>query len=302
VQLLLPLRTAKDGAMAHEGGVICGIHSRAQIDADATIGPFCLIGPEVRIGPGTRLDGHVTVVGRVSIGRHNHLHSGVVIGNLTGRGGSAVIGDHNVLREAVTVRLGGPRAGGATTIGHQNYLMASTVIGGGCRLEDQIIMANASRLGSRVVVGRHAFLSGGVLVEPRVTIGAYAFISILSRVRRDAPPFMMIEGKPPRPRCVNTVGLKRNGLSSHDIGALVKAHRLLFRLRLDLPQAYEILQQHGMMTEPVGELFDFVQAHRARAQRRADEKAMLRSIGVFAGTRTFFATDSPPASAGATPA
>jgi UDP-N-acetylglucosamine acyltransferase len=254
--------------MANGCELAAGVDSRAQIDAEATIGPYCVIGPEVQIGCGTRLEDHVTIVGRVTIGRHNHLHSGVLIGNLTGRGGSAVIGDHNVLREAVTVRLNGPQ-GPPTTIGHHNYLMAATHVGRGCRLGDQIIMANAARLGALVVVGRHAFLSGGVLVEPRVTIGAYAFISILSRVRRDAPPFMMIEGKPPRPRCVNLVGLKRHGFSAQDIRALAKAHRLIYRDRVDLPQAYEILTQAGMMIEPVGELFDFVQAQRAGTRGRA---------------------------------
>ncbi|HUY32278.1 MAG TPA: acyl-ACP--UDP-N-acetylglucosamine O-acyltransferase [Pirellulales bacterium] len=246
-----------------------GVDSRARIDPEATIGPYCVIGPDVHIGRGTRLEGHVTVVGRVTIGEHNHIHSGVLIGSLSRRAGSAVIGDHNVLREAVTVRLNGAKQGGPTTIGDHNFLMACTHIGRGCRLEDHIIMANAARLAAEVRVGRHAFLSGGVLVEPRVSIGRHAFISLLSRIRRDAPPFMMIEGKPPRPRCVNLVGLKRQGFSGEAIRALTKAHRLIYRDRLDLSRAFEVLQQAGLMLEPVGDLFDFVQAQRAGARGRA---------------------------------
>jgi UDP-N-acetylglucosamine acyltransferase len=141
--------------------------------------------------------------------------------------------------------------------------MACTQVGRGCLLDDEIIMANAARLAAGVRVSKNAFLSGGVLVERRVTIGRSAFISIMSRIRRDVPPFMIIEGKPPRPRCVNVVGLQRHGVDAEVIRALTKAYRLIYRSGLDLSQAYEILQRAGLMLEPVGELFDFVQAHQA---------------------------------------
>jgi UDP-N-acetylglucosamine acyltransferase len=239
------------------------VDPRATIDPQATIGPYCVVGHQVRIGAGTRLDNHVTVVGRVTIGENNHIHSGVLIGNLARRGGSAVIGNHNVVREGVTIRLNRRAGDAATTIGDSNYLMACVQIGRGCRLANHVVMANAARLGARVAVADHAFLSGGVLVEGRVSIGREAFISILSHVRRDVPPFMMIEGKPPRPRCVNVVGLQRHGFSPDAIRALIKAHRLVYRERLDLPQAFEALQKAGLMHEAVGELFDFIQARQA---------------------------------------
>ena len=56
------------------------IHPRAEIDADVEIGPFSVIGPDVRIGYGTRLENNVTIMGRVTIGRHNHIYPGVVLG------------------------------------------------------------------------------------------------------------------------------------------------------------------------------------------------------------------------------
>ncbi len=49
------------------------IDSRAQIDEDVEIGPFCVIGPHVRIGRGTRLENSVTLMGRVVIGQFNLL-------------------------------------------------------------------------------------------------------------------------------------------------------------------------------------------------------------------------------------
>ena len=75
------------------------IDPRAEIDDDVEIGPFCVIGPHARIGRGTRLENSVTLMGRVTIGQHNHLFPGVVIGfmviMLAGRQG--LIGDITLL-------------------------------------------------------------------------------------------------------------------------------------------------------------------------------------------------------------
>ena len=65
-------------------------------------------GPQVPIGRGTRLENSVTLMGRVTIGEHNHLYPGVVIGaepqdvSYGGSDTQVVIGDHNIIRECVT--------------------------------------------------------------------------------------------------------------------------------------------------------------------------------------------------------
>ena len=56
------------------------VHPQAEIDDDVEIGPFCVVGPAVRIGRGTRLVGNVTVLGDTTIGCHNVIHPGTVIG------------------------------------------------------------------------------------------------------------------------------------------------------------------------------------------------------------------------------
>jgi UDP-N-acetylglucosamine acyltransferase len=250
---------------------VVGIDPRAQIDAGATIGPYCCIGPHVRIGAGTVLESHVTLKGKVTLGRHNRLHSGVVMGRRSRHAGAIVVGCHNVFRECVTVQAEGPNQARPTSIGDHNYLMACTQVGGGCRLEDHILIANASKIGPQTHIQCHAFLSGGVVVRARVSIGQHAFVSILCRVRQDVPPFMIVEGIPPRPRCVNLVGLNRRGFSSDAIRALVKAHRLVYREKSDLPRAFEVLQQSGLPLESVGVLFDFIQAQRGGSHGRALE-------------------------------
>ena len=95
-----------------------------------------------------------------------------------------------------------------------------------CRLGSYIIIANASLLGGHVRMHDHASLSGGVAVHHYATIGSYSFTAGISRVLHDVPPYMLCEGQPARPRCINVVALKRNEFEPEIINCLAEAHRL----------------------------------------------------------------------------
>ncbi|MGE0756030.1 MAG: acyl-ACP--UDP-N-acetylglucosamine O-acyltransferase [Pirellulaceae bacterium] len=253
----------------------------AEIDVDVEVGPFCVVGPECRIGRGTQLLSQVTLMGRVTLGQHNRLYPGVVVGgepqDLTYRGEptEVVIGDYNVLRESVTVNRGTMKEEGLTSIGDHCYLMACCHVAHDCRLGDRIVMANATLLGGHVHVHDDATFSGGVAVHHFATIGSFSFISGLSRVLHDVPPFMLVEGSPARPRCVNVVALKRNEFPDDTIKALSEAHRLLYRAKVGLDHAREILRGNGMLVPTVNHLLSFIQIQhegrhgRGRERRRA---------------------------------
>jgi UDP-N-acetylglucosamine acyltransferase len=257
------------------------IDSRAEIDDDVEIGPFCVVGPEVRIGRGTRLENNVTLMGRVTIGEQNHFFPGVVIGghpqDVSYRGSDTrvIIGDHNVFRESVTVNRATEKEEGVTTIGSHNFLMAGSHVAHDCRLGNYIIIANATLLGGHVRMHDHASLSGGVAVHHYATIGSYSFVAGISRVLHDVPPYMLCEGHPARPRCINVVALKRNEFSTETIHCLAEAHRLIYRAKVGLDHAREILRSNDQMVPHVNALLSFIQEQqegkhgRARERRRA---------------------------------
>jgi UDP-N-acetylglucosamine acyltransferase len=257
------------------------IDPRAEIDDDVEIGPFCVIGPDARIGRGTKLENNVTLMGRVSIGEHNHLFPGVVIGghpqDVSYRGSDTrvIIGDHNVLRESVTVNRATEKEDGVTIVGNHNFLMAGSHVAHDCRLGDHIIIANATLLGGHVRMHDHASLSGGVAVHHYATIGSYSFVAGISRVLHDVPPYMLCEGHPARPRCINVVALKRNDFSTETIHCLAEAHRLIYRAKVGLDHAREILRSNDQMVPHVNALLSFIQDQqegnhgRARERRRA---------------------------------
>jgi UDP-N-acetylglucosamine acyltransferase len=257
------------------------IDPHAEIGDDVVIGPFCVIGPNVRIGNGTRLENGVTLMGSVTLGENNHLFPGVVIGaqpqDVSYRGSETrvEIGDSNVFREGVTVNRATEKEQGVTRIGNRNFLMACSHVAHDCKLGDHIIMANGTLLGGHVHVYDHATLSGGIGVHHFTTIGRYSFVGGCSRVIHDVPPFMLCEGHPARPRCVNVVALKRNDFSTDAIHCLSEAHRLLYRAKVGLDHAREILRSNDKLVPPVNELLNFIQTQqegkhgRSRERRRA---------------------------------
>ena len=257
------------------------IDPRAEIDDDVEIGPFCVVGPHVRIGRGTQLENNVTLIGDVTIGEFNHVYPGAVIGaepqdvSYQGSPTKVQIGDYNTIREGVTINRATEKEKGVTSIGCHNYLMASCHVAHDCNLGDHIIIANSSLLGGHVCIEDYASLSGCVCVHHFATIGSSAFIGGLSRVIHDVPPFMLADGQPTRPRCINVVALKRNDFPSDVIAALAESHRLIYRAKVGLDHAREILRGNQQLVPQVNRLLAFVQTQqegkhgRARERRRA---------------------------------
>jgi len=257
------------------------IDPRAEIDEGVEIGPYSTIGPHVRIKSGTRLMNCVTLMGNVTIGRDNVIYPNVVIGgepqdvSYAGSDTQVIIGDGNTIREGVTINRGSEKEDGITRIGDRNFLMACSHVAHDCKLGNHIIMANGSLLGGHVHVEDYASVSGAVGVHHYTTIGSFSFIGGLSRVLHDVPPFMLCEGAPARPRCINIVALKRHEFSSHVIDALAEAHRLIYRAKVGLDAAREILRGNGQLVPQVNQLLAFVEGQqegrhgRSREVRRA---------------------------------
>ena len=257
------------------------IDSLAEIDEDVEIGPFCVIGPGARIRSGSRLLNHVTIMGNVTIGHDNVIYPNVVIGgepqdvSYAGSDTQVIIGDGNIIREGVTINRGSEKEDGITRLGDKNFLMACCHVAHDCKLGDHIIIANGTLLGGHVHVDDYASLSGAVAVHHFTTIGSYSFVGGLSRVVPAVPPFMLCEGAPARPRCINIVALKRHEFTTHVIDCLAEAHRLIYRAKVGVDPAREILRGNGQLMPQVNQLLAFVEGQqdgrhgRSREVRRA---------------------------------
>jgi len=257
------------------------VDPRAELDDDVHIGPFCVVGPNVRLGRGTHLINSVTIMGRVTIGQHNRVFAGAVIGgdpqDISYRGSDTevVIGDENVIREGVTINRATEKEDGVTALGSNSFIMAGCHIAHDCRVGSRVIMANATLLGGHVHVADDATISGGVAVHHFSSIGSYSFIGGLSRVLHDVPPYMLADGNPSRPLCVNMVALKRHDFSKDTIRALTEAHRLIYRAKVGIEHARELLRADGMLVPEVVHLFGFLQhQHEGKNGRGRDRRRL----------------------------
>jgi UDP-N-acetylglucosamine acyltransferase len=254
------------------------VDPRAEVADDVEIGPYCVIGPDVRIGRGTRLLGHVFITGVTTIGEFNTISPFAVIGgdpqdvSYRGTRTRVEIGDHNIIREGVTINRGTEKEDGLTRIGSHNFLMANSHVAHDCKLGDWVTIANNSMLGGHTHVESCASISGGVAIHHYVTIGAYCFIGGQSRIYHDVPRYMLVDGNPSKVRCINIVGLKRRNISKEGIDALHEAHRLIYRAKMGVQHAAEILAAHGHLTAEVQGLLDFIQAQQAGKHGRARER------------------------------
>lgn len=254
------------------------IHPQAEIGDDVDIGPFCTVGPNVKIGRGTQLHSGVTLMGHVELGEGNRIYPGVVIGgepqdvSYGGTDTKVQIGDNNVIRESVTINRASEKEEGVTRIGDNNFFMACSHVAHDCQIGNHVIITNSALLGGHVHVHDHAILSGNSAVHHYATIGSYAFVGGLSAVRCDVPPYVLVEGHPARPRCINIVALRRNDFDQDEIEALSEAYRLLYRAKVGLENAREILNGKGGLNFHVNRLLDFVERQQSGAHGRGRER------------------------------
>ncbi len=260
------------------------VDPRAQLGKNVRIGHFCVIGPDAEIGDGTLVEDHVIISGVTSIGEDNHFFPGSVIGahpqdtSYADTPTKVVIGDGNVFREHCTVNRATEKEDGVTRVGDNNYFMAGTHIAHDCVVGDRIVIANNGMLGGHVRVGNDVTLAGGVGVSHFATIGQLSFVSAMSRVLHDVPPFMIVDGQPTKPRAVNVIGLKRHDYSEDDVRVLIDAFKLLYRSRVGVETARNEMFNRGPIRPVLSHLFECLDhscggAHGRGQDRRGKKKA-----------------------------
>lgn len=256
---------------------LADVSPNAEIGDDCEIGPFCVIGPKAKIGRGTKLLNSVSVLGNVTIGRDNKIFPGAVIGgepqdlSYKGSDTKVIIGDRNIIRENVTINRASEKEDGVTRVGSDGFFMGCCHIAHDCIISDNVIIGQGSMLGGHVHVHHHAIISGCVAVVHYVSVGSYVFIGGSSRCLQDVTPFMLTDGNPARPRCVNLVGLKRNNISRETTAALTETYKLLYRSRVGLENTREILRNKGMISDEIEYCLGFVETSQQGRHGRGRE-------------------------------
>ena len=171
-----------------------------------------------------------------------------------------IIGDNNVIREFVTINRATTHGGGKTVLGNGNFLMAYSHVAHDCLLGDHVIMSNAATLAGHIEIEDGAIIGGLVGVHQFVRIGAYSFISGLSGVPQDIPPYMLAAGSRCKLYGLNVVGLKRQGFPEKTIKGLKNAYKIIFKSGLSLENAIETIKNGEIISIPeVDHLVQFIE-------------------------------------------
>ncbi len=245
------------------------VHPTAHLDEGVEVGPYAVIGAGVVIGGGTVVGPHAVINDGVVIGAQNQLAAHVVIGtrpqDLAYRGEPTrvVIGDGNIFGEFASVdRATGE--GNETRIGNDTYVMSYVRVSHNCQVRDSAVIVSGTQLGGWVEVDDRAYVGGMSAVHQFVHVGRLAIVAGCSGLSQDLPPYVMAGGFRARAIGLNTIGMRRHGVSPADRLALRRAFRIFFQSRRSMEEALGALEVEAAQSVPVRHMLDFIEAARRR--------------------------------------
>ncbi len=255
----------------------------ARIGDGVEIGPYCLVGPQVELGSGVRLLAHVNVTGVTTIGEGTVVYPFSSLGtppqSVHYRGGATrlVIGARCELRESVTMNTGTEDGRGVTSVGDRCLAMVGCHVGHDCQVGNDVTFANNVVLGGHVSVGDFTFLGGHVAIHQYVRIGEGAMMAGMSAARDDIIPFGFALGQTGALVGLNTVGLRRRGVTRAEMHRLRRAYRALFFVEGRITDRIDAIEREFADDPLVGKVIAFIRASgkrplmRPRARRQIDE-------------------------------
>jgi len=259
------------------------VHPEAQIGEGTVVGPYATIGPNVRLGANCRIGASVVIDGWTDIGDETEIYPFASIGLIPqdlkfhGEKTRLVIGRRNIFREFVTIHRGTQGGGGVTRIGDRNVFMAYVHVAHDCVVANDTIFGNMATLGGHVSVESFANINAGSGVHQFCRVGQHAFIGGYTVVTKDALPFARTVGNRARIYDLNTIGLRRRGLSADVIGKLKRSFRYLLQSKLNTTHALERIEEDPTLRcSEVRYLIDFIRSSERgvilrRPTRRAEE-------------------------------
>ncbi len=242
------------------------VDAKAEINDGVEIGPYSIVEKGVFIGEGTQIGPHVVVREGTTIGKGCQIFQFSSIGEAPqavayrGEKTSLIIGDQNIIRESVTLHRGTVKGGGKTVIGNRNFFMAYSHVAHDCQIGNQVVLANGATLAGHILIEDYAVIGGLAAVHQFCRIGAHAFVSGVTGVALDIPPYMLAAGSRAKLYGLNTVGLKRQNFREETIRALKTTYRIIFRSGLTLEKAIHKVAESDLAQVPeVQHLIQFLQ-------------------------------------------
>lgn len=276
-------------AKVHRSAVIEG---DVRLAEDVTVGPNCVLdgtlGPLV-VGAGCVLVAGAFLNGPLTMGERNVVYPGACLGfspqdlgfdpNRPGAG--AVIGSSNIFREGFTLHRG--KTTDPTRIGNHNFFMTNSHVGHDSVVDNHCILASGALLGGHVHLADRVILGGSALVHQFCRLGKGCMFSGGVGVSMDVPMWFTVTSIN-LAGSLNIVGMRRNGLTQHQIHTVRWVYRVLYRSGGTPQQAIPQLQARA--DDPlVREYLEFIQSSK-RGICHGVSRATRGGTGGVHGPRT----------------
>ncbi len=241
------------------------IHTDAKIGKNVTIGAFASISADVEIGDNTVIMPNVTIMDGARIGSGCRIFPGAVISAIpqdlkfAGEVTTAEIGDNTTIREYVTINRGTSDRM-KTVVGSNCLLMAYVHIAHDAFVGNGCILANAATIAGHVIIEDNVVIEGVVAVQQFIRIGKYAFIAGGSLVRKNVPPYIKAAREPLSYAGVNSVGMRRRGMSDETIAEIEDIYRLLYVTNRSLGSGIKAAQTELPDSAEKQSILDFINA------------------------------------------
>lgn len=237
----------------------------ANLGSNVSVGPYCVIGPGVTLADDVVLHSHVVIEGNTTVHTACQIFPFASIGmqsqdrKFHGAHTTVEIGPRTILREYVTVNSG-TNEGEVTHVGSDCLIMAYCHVAHACRVGNDVVMANGATLAGDVEVEDQAVIGGLTGVHQFCRIGRLCMVGGCTKVVKDLPPFMMVDGHPAVVRGINKIGLERRGVSEEDRRTLKTAYRIFYRENRSVRQALEHIRSTLQMSDTLEHWLTFIES------------------------------------------
>lgn len=237
------------------------------IEHNAYVGKGCILHKDVSVGINAIVEAYTEIGEGTVVAANAHIGGAPQDLSYKGEDTKLKIGKNCVIREFATIHRASTKEDWITTVGDGCYIMSYSHIGHDCKIGNEVVLSSYSPLSGHVHVEDFVIISGLSGVHQFVNIGTMSMIGGMTRISKDVPPYTLTEGSPSVVHGLNSIGLRRRGLTPSVRSELKKGLKIFLNKSLLLKDALLEMEEMAVSSE-MKHFIEFIKTSRRGVIRR----------------------------------